>query len=115
MTASELRCGLFALLLMALASAAFGAGARAQSYEDGMRAYDAGDIAKALEIWGPVAENGDAVAQYSLGKLLENADATVTSFVRYEVGEGIEKKEENFAAEVKKQIDDAKKKDDPDT
>lgn len=75
MTASELRCGLFALLLMGLASAAFGAGARAQSYDDGMRAYDAGDFAKALEIWGPVAENGDAVAQYSLGKLLENGGA----------------------------------------
>ncbi len=79
MTASELRCGLFAVLLMGLASAAFGAGARAQSYDDGMRAYDAGDFAKALEIWGPVAENGDAVAQYSLGKLLENGGAGVPS------------------------------------
>jgi TPR repeat protein len=77
MTACELRRGLFALLLMVLASAAFGAGARAQSYDDGMRAYDAGDFAKALEIWGPVAENGDAVAQYSLGKLLENGGAGV--------------------------------------
>ncbi len=77
MTASELRCGLFALLVTVLASAAFGAGARAQNYDDGMRAYNAGDFAKALEIWGPVAENGDAVAQYSLGKLLENGGAGV--------------------------------------
>ena len=77
MTASELRCGLFALLLVVLASAAFGADARAQGYDEGMRAYDAGDLAKALEIWGPVAENGDAVAQYSLGKLLENGGAGV--------------------------------------
>ena len=77
MTASELRCGLFALLLVVLASAAFGADARAQGYDEGMRAYNAGDLAKALEIWGPVAENGDAVAQYSLGKLLENGGAGV--------------------------------------
>jgi hypothetical protein len=77
MTASEFRCGLFALLLTVLASAAVAAGARAQNYDDGMRAYDAGDLAKALEIWGPVAENGDAVAQYSLGKLLENGGAGV--------------------------------------
>ena len=44
----------------------------------------------------------------SVGKLLKDAGATVTSFVRFEVGEGIEKKEENFAEEVMKQIEDAK-------
>ena len=33
----------------------------------------------------------------AVGKLLKNAGAEVTGFVRYEVGEGIEKKEENFA------------------
>jgi elongation factor Ts len=47
----------------------------------------------------------------SVGKLLANADAKVTAFRRFEVGEGIEKKQENFAEEVMKQIDDAKKKD----
>jgi elongation factor Ts len=36
--------------------------------------------------------------------LLADAGATVNSFVRYEVGEGIEKKEENFADEVMAQI-----------
>jgi elongation factor Ts len=40
----------------------------------------------------------------TVAKLLQDADASVTSFVRYEVGEGIEKKEENFADEVMKQI-----------
>ena len=44
----------------------------------------------------------------TIGKLLKDSDATVTSFVRYELGEGIEKKEENFAAEVMKQIEDAR-------
>jgi elongation factor Ts len=47
----------------------------------------------------------------TVGKLLGNAGAEVTGFVRYEVGEGIEKKTENFAEEVAKQIEDAKKKD----
>jgi hypothetical protein len=80
MTTAELRRCFVALLVAALTTAAFGvfgAGARAQSYDDGMRAYNAGDFAKALKIWGPVAENGDAVAQYSLGKLLENGGAGV--------------------------------------
>jgi elongation factor Ts len=45
----------------------------------------------------------------SVGKLLKGAGATVSAFVRFEVGEGIEKKQENFADEVMKQIEDAKK------
>ena len=36
-------------------------------------------------------------------QLLKDADATVKAFSRLEVGEGIEKKEENFAEEVAKQ------------
>ncbi|MGI9199743.1 MAG: translation elongation factor Ts [Woeseiaceae bacterium] len=47
----------------------------------------------------------------TVGKLLKDSGATVTSFVRFEVGEGIEKKVENFADEVMKQIEDAKNKD----
>ena len=42
--------------------------------------------------------------EVSIGKLLKSADAKVDAFVRYEVGEGIEKKEENFAEEVMSQI-----------
>ena len=48
----------------------------------------------------------------TVGKLLGNAGAKVVAFTRFEVGEGIEKKVENFADEVRKQIEDAKKKDD---
>lgn len=40
----------------------------------------------------------------SVGDLLKGSDATVTEFIRYEVGEGIEKKEEDFAAEVMAQV-----------
>ena len=39
-----------------------------------------------------------------VGKLLKNAGASVVAFVRYEVGEGIEKEEVDFAAEVAAQI-----------
>jgi elongation factor Ts len=46
----------------------------------------------------------------SVGKLLDKAGARVTAFIRFEVGEGIEKKQENFADEVMKQIEDAKNK-----
>ncbi|MEL7023619.1 MAG: translation elongation factor Ts [Pseudomonadota bacterium] len=40
----------------------------------------------------------------TVGKLLKGNDATVTSFLRFEVGEGIEKKEDNFAEEVMAQV-----------
>ena len=40
----------------------------------------------------------------SVGKLLEAAGAQVKEFIRYEVGDGIEKKQENFAEEVISQI-----------
>ena len=44
----------------------------------------------------------------TVGKLLEQAKAGVSGFLRYEVGEGIEKKQENFAAEVMAQVEAAK-------
>jgi elongation factor Ts len=40
----------------------------------------------------------------SIGKLLKSASAEVKAFYRYEVGEGIEKKEDNFAEEVMAQV-----------
>jgi elongation factor Ts len=40
----------------------------------------------------------------TVGALLKDEGAIVTGFVRYEVGEGIEKKQENFADEVMAQI-----------
>ncbi len=36
----------------------------------------------------------------TVAKLLESAGATIQSFIRYEVGEGIEKRNDNFAEEV---------------
>jgi elongation factor Ts len=43
----------------------------------------------------------------TVGKLLADAGATVVGFVRYEVGEGIEKKEDNFVEEVMSQVKSA--------
>jgi elongation factor Ts len=43
----------------------------------------------------------------TVGKLLDQHDASVTGFVRFEVGEGIEKKSENFAEEVMAQVQGA--------
>ena len=71
----------------------------------------AGRIAKFLKeitlVGQPFVKDPDV----TVGKLLHTAGAKVVSFTRFEVGEGIDKKVENFADEVKKQIDDAKKKD----
>lgn len=45
------------------------------------------------------AENGETVA-----KFVENNGGEIVSMIRYEVGEGMEKKEENFVEEVMNQI-----------
>ncbi|RUO21521.1 translation elongation factor Ts [Aliidiomarina haloalkalitolerans] len=45
----------------------------------------------------------------TVGELLKEAGADVITFVRFEVGEGIEKKSEDFAAEVQAQVAAAKK------
>lgn len=43
----------------------------------------------------------------TVGKLLSQGGADINGFIRFEVGEGIEKKEEDFAAEVAKQVESA--------
>ena len=46
----------------------------------------------------------------TVGALLAKSQAEVSGFLRYEVGEGIEKRQENFAAEVMAQVEAAKDK-----
>ncbi|MEH6632160.1 MAG: tetratricopeptide repeat protein [Halopseudomonas aestusnigri] len=46
----------------------------ADDYLEGVEAFEQGDHALALSFWLPLAENGDAKAQYSIGKLYETAD-----------------------------------------
>ena len=43
-------------------------------FQAGMDARNRGDFAKALREWRPLAEQGDARAQYYLGLLYENGD-----------------------------------------
>jgi elongation factor Ts len=45
----------------------------------------------------------------TVGEVLKEKKATVSNFIRLEVGEGIEKKAEDFAAEVAAQIAATKK------
>jgi len=64
----------------------------------------AGRVAKFLKeitlVGQPFVKDPDV----TVGKLLASASASVTSFVRFEVGEGIEKKEDNFVEEVMAQV-----------
>jgi elongation factor Ts len=48
----------------------------------------------------PFVKDGDL----TVGKLLKQKNATVKGFQRLVVGEGIEKKQENFAEEVMQQV-----------
>ncbi|MDH3582187.1 MAG: hypothetical protein OEM91_16380 [Hyphomicrobiales bacterium] len=57
-----LRSGFLALAIMALAVPAY-----AGPFEDGLAAYQRGHYATALKFWQPLAEQGDARAQKSLG------------------------------------------------
>lgn len=53
-----------------------------------------------------VKNNEFTIAKY----LKENGDAKILKFVRYEMGEGLQKKENNFAKEIMDQVNDAMKK-----
>jgi elongation factor Ts len=68
----------------------------------------AGRVAKFLKeitlVGQPFVKDPDV----TVAKLLKAANASVLSFVRFEVGEGIEKKQENFAEEVARQIEQSK-------
>ena len=45
-------------------------------------------------------------SEKKIGELCSSSDARIIQFVRYEVGEGIEKDEDDFAAEVQRQLGD---------
>lgn len=68
-------------------------------------------VGRMKKFTGEVSLTGQAFImepKKSVGEVLKEKNATVTGFVRVEVGEGIEKKEEDFAAEVAAQIAAAK-------
>ena len=55
--------------VLAIISLAFTAAVVAGDFENGRAAYDIGDFEKALAIWAPAAESGDADSQYGMGLL----------------------------------------------
>ena len=88
--------------------------------DDGLTAYRSGDYVKAVELWRPLAEKGDAVAQYRLGNMYAdgkgvtrddatammwfersakqgNADAQYNVGASYAEGVGVAKSEEQAA------------------
>lgn len=50
------------------------ASGRADSFADGLAAYDAGDYAETLRIWKALAEQGDAMAQVALAGLYRSGE-----------------------------------------
>jgi elongation factor Ts len=61
-------------------------------------------ISESTLIEQPFVKNPDI----TIAQLLQQDDAKVLSFVRFEVGEGVEKREIDFAAEVKAQVESKK-------
>jgi uncharacterized protein len=101
----SIRCAALALMLMPATGAA-------QDFDAGVAAQQAGDYATALGVWTPLAEQGNAGAQYNLGVLYANgqgvpqdyagaakwhrlaaeqgdADAQFTLGVMYDNGQGV--------------------------
>jgi len=68
-------------------------------------------VGRMKKFTGEVSLTGQAFVKdpsLSVAQLLKNNNADVVSFARMEVGEGIERKEEDFAAEVAAQIEASK-------
>ena len=51
--------------------------AKADDFSDGLEAFRNGDYAKALKLWKPLAESGDAIAQYNLGVMYDNGEGVL--------------------------------------
>ncbi len=60
--------------LMAVAVALWPVAAVAQDFDKGLAAALSGDFATALQEWQPLADQGDAVAQYNLGGMYYNGN-----------------------------------------
>lgn len=58
------------------------AGPALADFDDGAAAYEAGDYAQAMEQWRPLAEDGNAEAQYWVGRLFEQGQGVPASLAR---------------------------------
>ncbi|MDG2348553.1 MAG: translation elongation factor Ts [Gammaproteobacteria bacterium] len=65
-----------------------------------------GKVSKALNEICLVGQSFVKDPSQTVADYLKSKNAQVTHFIRYEVGEGMEKKVENFAEEVRKQVED---------
>jgi hypothetical protein len=65
------------LLAVFAAATVLGAPAMAGPLEDGIAAYREKDYAKAAELWRPLAEQGQAAAQYLLGTLYVDGNGVI--------------------------------------
>jgi TPR repeat protein len=90
-------------LFVALSVLAVGGPARADPYEDAKAAYDRGDNAAAFRLWQPLAQAGDARAQfwlgamYDLGRGVPQDHAMAASWYRYAAEQGLPNAQHNLA------------------
>ena len=70
--ASRLRLVLRTLCIAVIVATVYAGVARADQFADGHAAYMRGDIDTALALWTPLAEQGNADAQYMLGLIYFN-------------------------------------------
>lgn len=63
-----------------------------------------GKLAKHLQEITLLGQSFVKDTELTVGDLLKSAEAEIAGFIRFEVGEGIEKTSENFADEVRKQV-----------
>ncbi len=67
-----------AIFLAVAAMVGFASPVWAQNYAAGLDAYDRGDFDEAIRILRPLAESGDARAQYGLGKIYETGGGPIS-------------------------------------
>jgi TPR repeat protein len=90
-------------LFVALSVLTVGWPAHADPYEDARAAYDRGDNAAALRLWQPLAQAGDARAQfwlgamYDLGRGVPQDHALAASWYRYAAEQGLPSAQHNLA------------------
>lgn len=69
--------GILLLAAAVLLACAAGPGAASDLLGEGVAAFEAGDYGEAVHIWRPLAEDGDAMAQFNMGLLHETGRGVV--------------------------------------
>ena len=82
----------------------FSAPVMAQDFQKGLAAYNTDDYATALQEWTPLAEAGDAAAQWALGAMYDNGDglsqdyAEAMKWFRLAAEQGFSNAQQNLGA-----------------